>query len=281
MAAGAEAVAFDGHTFFDYRPDGETRPYVDALYSPAGLRVTRDIATAPEGSDDHAHHKGVWWGHRNVSGSDVWTEFDGHGRIRSDGEPTVERRDDRVELTHTMSWLAADGTPLLQDARVLRAWKPDGRGAQALDIELRLSPIGREVQLSDTKEAGLIALRVAPELEERRGGRITLSSGAVGEAAAWGRPAAWCDYSGTIDGAEVGVAVFDHPENPLPAYWHVRDYGLLAVNPFGLRDFDESSAESGAVTLLFGASLVSRYRIFVHDGAVDLDGYYAAYREGV
>ena len=92
----------------------------------------------------------------------------------------------------------------------------------------------------------------------------------------WGKPAAWCHYSGTIDGAEAGVAVFDHPDNPLPAYWHVRDYGLLAVNPFGLSDFGEVS-RSGTVTVTAGSVLRSRYRLLVHDGSADIGKYYDAY----
>ena len=276
MTTEKEVIAFDGQVFFDYYPSAAPRPHIDALFTPSGRRLTRDLATAPSDSDDHLHHKGIWWGHRNVDGEDIWTEFDGHGSIRSNGGPTVATGPDGVELRHTMTWLAADGRPLVRDIRTIRARRPDASGAQALDIELELSAASGPVTLSDTKEAGLVALRVAPELEERRGGRITLSTGARGESEAWGKPAAWCDYSGTVDGAEVGVAVFDHPDNPLPAYWHVRDYGLLAVNPFGLIDFGET-ARSGSITLDADSPLSSRYRILAHDGQVDLHEHYNTY----
>ena len=88
MSGKKKLVAFGEQAFFDYYPTDAPRPYIGALFTPAGRRLTRDIATAPSGSDDHHHHKGIWWGHRNVSGSDIWTEFDGYGsnsfRLRSD-----------------------------------------------------------------------------------------------------------------------------------------------------------------------------------------------------
>ena len=38
----------------------------------------------------------------------------------------------------------------------------------------------------------------------------------------------------------VGVAIFDHPSvYDTPTWWHVRDYGLFAANPFGKRYFEK------------------------------------------
>jgi Methane oxygenase PmoA len=275
-----QLVAFGEQVFFDYYPSSAPRPYIDALFTPAGRRLTRDLATAPSGSEDHLHHRGLWWGHRNVSGSDIWTEFDGHGSIRSNSEPILTTTPETVEILHQMTWHSPDGRPLVHDTRTLRGYAADANGARILDVELKLCAASDTATLSDTKEAGLVALRVAPEMEERRGGRITLSTGATGEGEAWGKPAKWCHYFGTIDGAEAGIAVFDHPDNPLPAYWHVRDYGLLAVNPFGLKDFDDTS-RSGAVTLTADSALHSRYRILVHDGSVEVDTHYDAYLRGL
>jgi hypothetical protein len=273
-------VRLSGAEFLDYLPDASPRPYVDGLFTVDGIRVTRDIATAPEGSDDHAHHKGVWWGHRDVNGADVWTEFPGHGSIVSLASPQTESSDGRLRIVHETRWLDADGAPLLDDIRMLTASAPAADGSQTLDIESVLRASNGTVVLGDTKEAGLVALRVAPALEERRGGRIELSTGAVGEADSWGKRAEWCDYSGTIDDARVGVSVFDHPGNPRPAYWHVRDYGLLAVNPFGLADFTGDPSQSGAITLEPGDELRFRYRILVHRGSAaeaDVAGHHARY----
>ena len=64
-------------------------------------------------------------------------------------------------------------------------------------------------------------------------GHIVQSTG-VRDGATWGKRAEWCDYYGPVEGQVVGIAIFDHPSNPAhPTWWHVRDYGLFAANPFG------------------------------------------------
>lgn len=279
------SVGFGGQVFFEYWPDGDACPHVGAMYSSNGVRVTRDIATAPTGSDDHPHHRGVWWGHRDVkssdvNGADVWTEFGGHGRIVSTAPAKQTRDGGLVRIMQATRWVDARDTPLFDDIRMLRASAPRSDGSQTLDIESRMHAAYGPVVLGDTKEAGLVAVRVAPAMEERRGGCIELSSGAVGEAASWGAGSDWCDYSGTVDGDSVGIAILDHPDNPRPARWHVRDYGLMAVNPFGLSEFTGDSTRSGALALEPGASLTFRYRVLVHHGdahTADVAGHYTRY----
>jgi len=285
-SAGAPlSVGFEEQVFFEYWPNGNPRPHIGAMYTSDGVRITRDIATAPTDSDDHLHHKGVWWGHRDVtssevSGADVWTEFDGHGRIVPMAPAERAQDGDGVRIVHTTRWVDARDTPLLDDIRTLRAAAPGSDGSQTLDVESTMRATYGSVVLGDTKEAGLVAVRVAPAMEERRGGRIELSSGAVGEAASWGAGSDWCDYSGTVDGETVGIAILDHPDNPRPARWHVREYGLMAVNPFGLSEFTGDSTVSGALALESGASMTFRYRVLVHRGdarAADVAGHYVRY----
>ena len=58
--------------------------------------------------------------------------------------------------------------------------------------------------------------------------------------------------------------MFQHPSSfRYPARWHVRDYGLLAVNPFGSQGFDKTLPDA-TFTLPRGKSLHLRYRIVVH-----------------
>ncbi|NLC56101.1 MAG: hypothetical protein GX774_04615, partial [Armatimonadetes bacterium] len=79
--------------------------------------------------------------------------------------------------------------------------------------------------------------------------------------------AAWCDYSGPVEGKWVGIAVFDHPGNlRYPTYWHVRDYGLMTANMFGLSAFYNDPERRGDYVLPAGQSLRFRYRIYVHPG---------------
>jgi hypothetical protein len=88
------------------------------------------------------------------------------------------------------------------------------------------------------------------------------------EAQTWGKRAEWCDYHGPVEGKIMGVALFDHPDNPRhPTWWHVRDYGLLAANPFGQHFFEKNPNEhQGDLKFAKGQSLTFRYRFYFHAG---------------
>jgi hypothetical protein len=82
----------------------------------------------------------------------------------------------------------------------------------------------------------------------------------------WGKRSNWVDYSAEVDGESLGVAIFDSPQNPRhPTYWHARDYGLFALNPFGQKAFDEDKEESHW-KLPKGQKLTFRWRVVIHPG---------------
>src|SRR5207253_59916 len=84
----------------------------------------------------------------------------------------------------------------------------------------------------------------------------------------WGLRSAWVDYSGSLGGKTVGVALLDHPKNPVPASWHARDYGLLTANPFGRKEskFPDAKESSELVNIPGGEHLKFRYGVLLHDG---------------
>lgn len=98
-------------------------------------------------------------------------------------------------------------------------------------------------------------------------GRIVTSQGALNQDA-WGKRAAWCDYSGPVNGKTLGIAIFDHPSNAKhPTWWMVRDYGLFAANPFGEHEFEKTSdPRSGDIVIPSSKSVTFRYRFYVHEG---------------
>jgi hypothetical protein len=106
------------------------------------------------------------------------------------------------------------------------------------------------------------------------------SKGAQGEPAIWGKPADWVEYSGTVSGKAVSVAVFDSPKSfRHPTTWHARAYGLLAANPFGAREFTNDPEKDGSWTIPEGKSLTFRYRLLISDGQLSAEQLAGLYRQ--
>jgi hypothetical protein len=154
-------------------------------------------------------------------------------------------------------------------------------GGRVIDLSSTYTPAGDAVTFGDTKEAGLCAVRVAKPIADTA--TITNAKGQTGEKNTWGKPAEWCDVSGMIGGKPYGVAVFDHPANPRhPSTWHVRQYGLLAANIFGLHDFDKTNPPgAGKLTIKPGESATFRYRVVIHQGGAKAAGLDAKYQDYV
>ena len=123
------------------------------------------------------------------------------------------------------------------------------------------------ISFGDTKE-GSFGVRVNDAITAAKGkGKIENAEGKTGEKDCWGRPSAWCDYSGPINNQTVGITIFDDPKNLSPASWHVRGYGLMAANPFGRgQSFPGMKGRTDLVHLNRGDHLQLRYGILLHGG---------------
>ncbi|MGI9455134.1 MAG: DUF6807 family protein, partial [Aeoliella sp.] len=127
------------------------------------------------------------------------------------------------------------------------------------------------------------AVRIAGSMkvDAKLGGKIVSSNGDV-NADAWGKPAEWVDYHGPIDGETVGIAIMTHPTNhKAKPRWHVRDYGLFAVNPFGAAVYSNGK-EKGGLEIAEGVPVFQRYRLLIHKGdheTADIASDYERYAE--
>jgi hypothetical protein len=150
---------------------------------------------------------------------------------------------------------------------------------RVLDVDFTLTA-KQPTHFADTKE-GFFAIRIADSMTEKKGGVMTNSEGAQTEKNVWGKPAKWVDYDGPVDGKKIGIAMFDHPGNLRhPERWHARAYGLFAVNPFGLKDFERGTTEKGGYDMKAGDKLRFRYRVVIHPGDLskqDIENLYQAY----
>lgn len=268
-------IEIGGKLFTEYLFLSGTKPCLYPVLNEQGTSYTRDWPLREDTKDDRDHdwHRSIWFGHGLVNGHDFWRSVPGAGRIVHEG--VLEQRDGETGLLRVgHRWEAADGKPVCSDVTTLRFRKvPEG---YFIDHEIEIRASHGPLVLGDTEE-GALAVRVNEALRVTHGrgkqarpgtGRI-LNAAGDRDSKAWGKRAPWCDYSGPVNGAIIGVAIFDHPSNPShPTWWHVREYGLFAANPFGKHDFEnlKDRPDAGAITVPAGGKLVLRHRIFLHRG---------------
>lgn len=263
--------------FAEYRYQDDWTPYLYPLVGPGGARMTRNwpMAEAPGETRDHPHQRGLWFAHGSVNGLDFWHATD--TRIRHDAFDRIEPDgEDGVVVAARNTWTGPDGL-VCRERRTMRfAASELGR---TIDFAITLSAGEHDLRFGDTKE-GTFALRLAPTL--RLKGEVAtghcISSEGARDGDCWGKRARWMDYWGEIDGRTVGIAIFDHPQNPsFPPWWHARDYGLFAANPFGVHDFENKPAGTGDLLVASGEALTFRYRVLLHGGPADAGALEAAF----
>jgi sugar phosphate isomerase/epimerase len=268
-------VEVNGKLFTEYRFKEPQRPFFYPVIGPTGVPVIRHwpVAEGPADEErDHPHHKSLWYTHGAVNGVDFWS--DGKGKIVHDKFVEITSGPKVGVIASQNNWVAPDGKIVCTDTRTHRFYNtPEG---QIMDFEVAIHASNGEVKMGDTKE-GSMAIRLAPTMQptptkamkargETAKGHIVNSEGQT-DGDTWGKRATWCDYFGPVNGEVVGVAIFDHPSNPRhPTWWHVRDYGLFAVNPFGIHDFEKKPAGTGDLVIPAGQTVTFKYRFYFHKG---------------
>ena len=262
---GGEAMeaAIGGGAFTTYRySSGQKRPYFYPALGPGGKELTE------EEPSDHIHHRSLYVAYGEVNGADCWGEGKNSGSVRvlsAEGSGGAVFGEIRTESV----WQNNAGEPLMTDEIAWRVYNlPERR--RILESRIVFKATEGDVTFGDTKEAGIMCVRVAPSMKANNTGRIENSFGGVNEAETWGKRANWCDYSGYVDGAHVGIAILDHIDNPrYPCHWHVRNYGLMGTNIFGRGTFQRGGQlidGDGTFTLQAGEALTFRYQVVTHAG---------------
>ncbi len=265
-------IEINGQLFTEYHFKGAPHVYFYPVLGPGGVPMTRNWPMKQvEGEErDHPHHRSLWYCHGAVNGVDFWSESPKAGKILHDKFLEVKGGADSGVIRSANRWVGPDGQVVITDERTFRVYaRPNSE--RLFDFEVTLKAADREVVLGDTKE-GSMAIRIneAMRLSHGKGksgqGHIVQSTG-VRDDNTWGQRADWCDYSAPLDGKVVGIAIFDHPSNPRhPTWWHVRDYGLFAANPFGVHDFEKKEPGTGNLIIAPGKSVTFKYRFYLHEG---------------
>jgi hypothetical protein len=255
-------------------------PIVYPIVGPTEKKMTRNypmIDNYDMVKADHPHHRSLWFAHGDVNKFDFWAI-----RCKIVHQRFVKTEcDGKTALLVTENdWIGSDNQPVCRDVRTLRFAAPTDQ--RIIDFDITITAERDTVVFGDTKE-GTFAIRV-PEViavETKKGGQFVNAEGKSGEREAWGKRSAWIDYYGTLDGEKVGVAILNHPSSfRFPTYWHVRNYGLFAANPFGVHDFEKlDNKQVGDHSLSKGESLTLRYRVLFHKGDTNEANIADAYKE--
>jgi hypothetical protein len=282
-------VRIGGRPFTTYHFDpAVAKPYFSPLRSASGTVVTRGFPMTPDiaGEDhDEPHQRAMYFAHGDINGFDFWGEaafpkWSDHaaatfGRTVFRTLNDIQGGPDRGSLQATFDLAAPTGTI----AEEIQTYRFEGDGqSRIIDCGFSIHATHGPIVMGDTKE-GTFAIRVVKALDSPPGHMVN-ANGASGEKAIWGKRSNWVDYYGRVEGEDVGLAIFDHPQNlRAPTYWHARAYGLLAANPFGLKQFTGDRRQHGEYTIPAGGTLVFRYRVFIHHGDPSQAGVDEAYRQ--
>jgi len=256
----------DLFTQYIYKDEKRSKPVLYPVIGPLETPLTRKypLEEKSEGEEsDHPHHASLWYTHGDVNGVDFWAIGKNKGKIIHQEFLEIKGN----SFTSSNFWKDGEGKTICQDQRTLSFYEFD-QNERAIDIEITLMATVEDLVLGDTKE-GSMGIRMAPEFRLRgkvaRGSCLN-SEGIVGKSI-WGKRASWVSYWAKFDKQNMAISIFDHPSNPRhPTWWHARDYGLVAANPFGQHDFERKPKGTGDMKLSLGEKVSFKYGFLFHLG---------------
>lgn len=258
-------VTINGEEFTTYNyAEKQMKPYFHPVYASGKKLVVRkeifskEDRKSKEAGLDHFHHKGLWIAIDSINKEMLNYWHEENRMTTGNVSATTCGNDATLHVVNT--WLDNDQKPILKNA-VDFTFTP----GRLIICEMKLTALNAPVTFGDTKE-GLFAIRLNHDMRGKSGGRILNADGLKGEKDCWGKPTAWIDYHGEVEGTTVGVSLFDDPNNFRPSRYHVRGYGLFSINPFGEKKYSNGKKEAAPVTLKPGKSLKLRYALYVHQG---------------
>ncbi len=234
---GQMQVLVGGEAFATYVWEDDTipRPYFCHVKAPNGMQVTRRHPPDPvlnRKNDDHGtYHPGIWLAFGDLGGADFWRN---KARVR------------HVEFASRPKGMVGKGTFSVVNAYETQDAVPRVVCVEACEYTIHVTPLGyfliaestfksdtADFAFGDQEEMGL-GVRMATALTVRHGsGTILNSENGKNERGTWGRQAAWCRFSGVVDGQRLGLTIMPSPANFRESWYHSRDYGLVVANPFG------------------------------------------------
>jgi hypothetical protein len=264
------------------------RPFFANVIAPCGIPMTRRFPPmAGEDLVDHdTMHPGIWLAFSDINRQDFWrnratvkTEL--LSKRADSGIATIvfrnryctlEKKDPICDEHCTVRWIIRPDHYLVLWDSTLSSNFPFTLGDQEeMGLGVRLAtPLRSSSSREDILTAG--------------NGNIFDAAGRRGEKEVWGKSSRWCNYSGVIDGRQVGAVLMPHPDNFRPSSFHVRGTGFVAANPFGSKVFGRS--DDGSIRVEPGEMMRLRFGLLFYCSDVEradfhseFEGYVAAAKD--
>jgi hypothetical protein len=253
IRAGVEPLAT-----YVYTDPNILRPYFKDVFAPGGVQVTRHYPPR-EGVDRTDHptmHPGLFLAFGDLAGADFWRNKAAVKHVEFTKPPAW--RDGRGGFTVHNQYVSEQAT-IDETCEYTFVPRPDG----VLILWDSTFKSAQPFYFGDQEEMGL-GVRVATPIAvtSQTGGRILDAEQHKDEKEIRGHTAAWCDYSGQVGERFAGIAIMPDPANFRPAWWHVRDYGLMVANPFARKALGKG--EPSKVVVQPGEPFRLRWVILVH-----------------
>lgn len=247
------------------------KPFFWPVLAPGRIPITRvwPMIDVDYEDKDHPHQKGLYFMHGAMNGIDFWNENRNFGTIQQTSHDYTGPGP-VVRLTTQNDWIGPEGNKFCEDERTYLFWNMND--PRVMDVSITIRASEGPLTIGDSKE-GTFGIRLTRWMTVKAGTGNMESSEGLKDRDVWGKRAAWVDYYGSKEGNTVGIAILEAPGNfRFPTFWHARDYGLFAANPFGVRDFTGNPVDNGTTELNQGETLNLSYRVLVHSGDTEAAG---------
>ena len=255
------------------------KPYIQQLFSPAGVNILRD---APH---DHLHHHALMYAVK-VNGVNFWEETPTAGKqlhksftntksdVRTDTKDDKHHQVHRASFTELIDWNNSDGTLLLKEKRTIEVCRASDMNATLLNwkSEFELPESVDSATITGAHYHGL-GMRFLTSMDT--GGSFVNpdnKTGTIFRGEERLLRSAWCAYSADADGKAVTVAMFDHRQNPRhPATW------FTMTAPFAYLSAT-MNLHVEPLKVVAGKPLVLKYAVALWDGKAESEGINKLYK---
>lgn len=260
-------ITIGGNPFatYVYEDSTITRPYFAHVKTPCGIQATRNHPPQADDPKDHpTFHPGIWLAFGDINGNDYWRL-----KAKVEHEMFVQQPvggPGQGSFTVRNYYLSADGKDRVCAERVKYTilTRPSG---YLLLSESTFSSESGDFTFGDQEEFGL-GVRVNTRITVQYGkGHITNAEGLKDGKEVWGKASRWVDYSGPVEDKFIGMAIMPDPANFRPSWYHARDYGFVAANPFGRAAMMQG--DKSAVTVRKGETFKLGFGVLVYCSPAD------------